>query len=71
MKIHFVNNHGEGFADTIEVDEGTTLQALFNTKIGGESRNYRIRVNHQVQPRDYLLKEGDRVTITPTKFEGA
>jgi sulfur carrier protein ThiS len=36
-----------------------------------EAADYLIRVNRQPVPRDYVLQEGDRVTITPTKVEGA
>jgi molybdopterin converting factor small subunit len=38
---------------------------------GEQAPNYLIRVNRQPVPRDYVLKDGDRVTITPTKIQGA
>ena len=33
--------------------------------------DYLIRVNRQPVARDTVLQEGDRVTMTPTKIEGA
>jgi hypothetical protein len=72
MKIMFVNNDGGGFADYIEVPEGTTLAALFLQRIPhGKPQDYLIRVNRQPVTCDYVLTEGDRVTITPVKIQGA
>ena len=33
--------------------------------------HYLIRVNRQPCPADQVLREGDRISITPTKIEGA
>ena len=72
MKILYINNDGGGFADHIVVNEGTTVQELFNKRVGaGREANYLIRVNRQPVARDQVLVEGDRVSITPTKIEGA
>ncbi len=72
MKILFINNDGGGFADTIEIPADTTAQQLFSQRIGaGKEANYLIRVNRQPVARDQVLLEGDRVSITPTKIEGA
>ena len=72
MRILFVNNLGGGFADFINVEEGTNIEKLFKQKMSNEqSADYLIRVNRQPVPKDYVLKENDRVTITPTKIEGA
>jgi molybdopterin converting factor small subunit len=38
---------------------------------GRTAADYMIRVNRQPVARDYVLQEGDRVSITPTKIEGA
>ena len=70
MKVLYINNDGGGFAD--HIDEGTTVQELFNKRVGiGREANYLIRVNRQPVSRDQALVEGDRVSITPTKIEGA
>ena len=72
MRILFINNLGGGFADFINVEEGTSIEKLFKQKMSCEnSEDYLIRVNRQPVPKDYILKENDRVTITPTKIEGA
>jgi len=72
MKILFIDNHGGGFADYLELPEGTTVQAFFAQQLPDHApEDYLIRVNRQPVPRDYVLQDGDRVTITPTKIEGA
>ncbi len=72
MKILFVNNLGGGFADFVEVAEGTTVKSLFREHVHqGEPHDYLIRVNRQPCSADQTLREGDRVSITPLKIEGA
>jgi sulfur carrier protein ThiS len=71
MKILYINNSGSGFADTIEIEGGTTVRALFEQKMTGKPADYLIRVNRQPCSADQVLQEGDRVSITPTKIEGA
>ncbi len=72
MKVLLINNDGAGFADYIEIASDTTVQDLFAQRIGaGKEANYLIRVNRLPVARDQVLKEGDRVSITPTKIEGA
>jgi sulfur carrier protein ThiS len=72
MKILLINNDGGGFADHIEVPEGTTVAQLFEQKIAaGKAADYLIRVNRQPCAADQVLREGDRISITPTKIEGA
>lgn len=72
MRILVINNDGGGFADYVEVAGGTTVAQLFETQIGSaKASNYLIRVNRQPCPADQVLREGDRISITPTKIEGA
>ena len=72
MRCLYVNNDGGGFADYVEVAAGTTVDKFFEQEMPGrKSEDYLIRVNRQPVPRDYVLQEGDRVTVTPTKIEGA
>ncbi len=72
MKVLLINNDGSGFADYVEVPEGMTVAQLFERQIGGsKSSHYLIRVNRQPCPADQVLQEGDRISITPTKIEGA
>ena len=72
MKILYVNNDGGGFADHIEIQDGTTVAQLFSQRVAnGKSSDYLIRVNRQPAASDQLLLPGDRVTFTPVKIEGA
>lgn len=72
MQILFINNHGAGFADYIEVAEQTTVLALFEQKLPDAApADFLIRVNRQPVASDYLLQPGDRISITPCKIEGA
>ena len=71
-KILLINNDGGGFADYIEIPEATTVQQLFAQRVPeGRPEDYLIRVNRQPAPGDQVLQEGDRVSFTPVKIEGA
>ncbi len=72
MKILWINNDGGGFADYLDIQEGTTVSDLFAQKIpNAKASDYLIRVNRQPTARDYVLQDGDRVSCTPVKIEGA
>ena len=72
MKVLYINNDGAGFADYISVAEGTSVEQFFNEKMPGQKpTDYLIRVNRQPVPRDHVIQKNDRVSITPTKVEGA
>ena len=71
MKIMFINNDGGGFADHIEIEANTTVAELCEKKIQGQPSDYLIRVNRQPVAAENVLQPGDRVSITPTKIEGA
>ena len=72
MRLLVINNDGGGFADYLEIPQGTTVKQLFEQQISSpDPENYLIRVNRQPVPADQVLQEGDRVSFTPTKIEGA
>jgi hypothetical protein len=72
MQIMLINNDGGGFADHIEIAEGTSVSALFVERIPDrKTADYLIRVNRLPVTGDQVLQPGDRVSITPTKVEGA
>jgi len=72
MKILYINNHGGGYADYIEIAPNTTVDQFFTLKMAGaQASDYLIRVNRQPVPKDYIFQENDRVSITPTKVDGA
>ena len=72
MKVFFINNDGGGFADTIDIAERTTMGGLFQERVpNGRPSDYLIRVNRQPVAAEHVLQEGDRVSVTPVKIEGA
>jgi hypothetical protein len=71
LKVLFFNNDG-GFADHVKVAAGITVAQFFEERLPRrEPEDYLIRVNRQPASADQVLREGDRVTMTPTKIEGA
>ena len=72
MKVLFINNLGGGFADYVDITEGMTVDSFFKEKMAEcQPEDYLIRVNRQPCSRDYVLHEGDRVTMTPVRVDGA
>ena len=72
MRVLYINNDGGGFADYVSVTDGTTVQQFFKDRmLEAKASDYLIRVNRQPVPCGYVLQENDRVTVTPTKIEGA
>ena len=72
MKVLYINNEGGGFADYVEVAKGVSAEKFFSQQFPDRvAGDFLIRVNRQPVPRDYVLQDGDRVTVTPTKIEGA
>jgi hypothetical protein len=72
MKVFFINHHGGGFADYVEVAEGTTVAQFFKQKIPhARAEDYLIRVDRQPAGAQEVLREGQRISFTPTKIEGA
>lgn len=72
MRVLFLNNEGAGFADYVEVEPGTTVNAFFQKRLPDRnSHDFLIRVNRQPVAADQVLVEGDRISMTPTKIEGA
>ena len=71
-RILYLNNDGGGYADYVEIASGTTVAAFFAERVPhGKPEDYLIRVNRQPAAADQVLQDGDRVSLTPTKIEGA
>ncbi len=72
MRVLLINNDGAGFADYVDVTDGTTIQKFLSDRLS-QSRpgDLLIRVNRQPVSRDQVLQDGDRVSATPVKIEGA
>ena len=72
MKILFLNNSGGGFADYVDVPENTTIDQFISRQLPEYAPgDLLIRVNRQPVAADQMLREGDRVSATPTKITGA
>jgi hypothetical protein len=72
ITVTFTNSDGSGFADMIQIPEGTTAGQLFAEKCSGRSADsYTIRVNRQNAAYNQILKQGDRVSFTFKKVAGA
>ena len=72
MQILFINSNGGGFADHIDVPEGITVNELFAERMSQRKpADFLIRVNRLPVSADQVLQAGDRISITPTKIQGA
>ena len=72
MRILWINNHGGGFSDYIEIEPNTNVEKFIRQQLHDcDPSAFLIRVNRLPVARDYVLQEGDRITATPTKIEGA
>lgn len=73
MKIMFINNDGGGWSKEIILNHQATVENVLVSQMGEEfdPNNYKIRVNREIVAKDYILQDGDRVTCTPVKVEGA
>ena len=72
MKILWINNSGGGFADFMDVEPETTVEKFIAAQLPqANPTDYLIRVNRMPVSRAQILQDGDRVTCTPLKIEGA
>ena len=72
MSTYYINNTGSGFADHIDVAEGSTLGDLFPARMPGSvPSDYLIRINRLPAGAEERLTEGCRVSFTPVKITGA
>lgn len=72
MRLMLIRNDGDGFVRPADVENGTTVEALFRAQFGDANPNsYTIRVNREAVSATQILCEGDRVSFTPTKIAGA
>lgn len=71
IDIFYIDNEGGGYADHLTISENTTIGEFLEDRHTGHAADYLIRVNRQHAPKDYVLQDGDHVTITPLKQEGA
>lgn len=72
VKVLFTNNVGTGFSNDVEIPAGTSVGKFFKDNFGdARPENFTIRCNKETVPSDYVLKDGDRLTVIPSKVTGA
>lgn len=72
MRVLLLNHYGGGFADFVDVPEGATIAQLFASQVPeARPEDYLIRCNRLPVSSNQLVQDGDRVTITPLRIEGA
>ena len=72
MQVLLISNDAGGYAHNVDAPEGTTVKQMFERHVGPlQADNYLIRVNRQPATADQELRDGDRVSFTPLKIEGA
>lgn len=75
IDVTLVSNSGAGLPVQIPVVEDTTLQAFLEVSFDGNIDDFTIRVRANgtsvTVHSDYVLCDGDRVSLSPTKIDGA
>ena len=72
MKVFYINSDGGGFADNIDIPDAQTVQQFFKERMPDRrAQDYLIRVNRLPVSADQVLHEHDRISVTPTKIQGA
>jgi len=75
IEISLISNSGCGMAKMISVVAGTTLANFLEVHFDGNPDDFKIRVRSNGMSvevhDDYVLQDGDRVSLTPAKVDGA
>ena len=72
IEVLYINNQGEGFSRKTDISEGTTISEFVAARTGEVNfSDYTIRVNRDAVERDYVLEDGDKITVVPTGIKGA
>lgn len=73
ITIKFLNSNGGGFAEEIQVPANYTVGQLLQNKMGAgfNAGNHFVRVNRNLATTNQVLNDGDSVTVTPAKIQGA
>jgi hypothetical protein len=74
IKVRIVSNLGGGKVWTEEVQEGTTVKEVLDTQFGGAASvrdTSAVRIDAQDASDDTELRDGDTLTVSPTRVKGA
>lgn len=75
IKVTLVTNDGAGLPSETSISEGTTLEKFLEVFFDGNPEDFTVRVRANgatvESHSDYMLQDGDRISVSPTKIEGA
>ena len=72
IKIQFIDNSTGGWNESLTIAQGTTVAEFFAEKRPNLSvDNLNIRVNRLKVDGNYVLRNGDICSCSPTKIDGA
>lgn len=70
--VLFLNAEGTGFAGETRVPKGSTVGQFFKEQMKGrEAREFKIKVNRDIAKEGDILRDGDKVSVTPEKVGGS
>ncbi len=73
IDVTMVTNGGAGLPVKIPVVEGTTLEKFLEVSFDGNPDEFTVRVRANGMSveahRDYILQDGDRVSLAPSKIQ--
>ena len=70
IRIKYINNDGNGFADYVNIESGTTVGQFLASK-GQNAANLQVTVNREAADVGRVLQAEDRLSVTPKKIAGA
>ena len=74
IRVFLMSSAETGFADYLEIPVNSTIRDLWQRHMAAhDAAKYIIRCErHEGRlPADFVLQDGDRVTVTPFKVAGA
>lgn len=75
IEVTLVSNDGGGLPRKVPAVEGTTLEKFLELSFDGNPDKFKIRVRANGVSvdahEDYVLQDGDRVSLVPVKIDGA
>lgn len=74
INVTLITNSGAGLPVSIPVVEGTTLEKFLEVAFDNDPNDFSIRVRANgisvEAHNDYILQDGDRVSLAPLKVDG-
>jgi hypothetical protein len=75
INVTLVSNDGSGLPCRIPVVEGTTMERFLEVSFEGNPDDFTIRIRTNGTSveahRDYVLQDGDRISMSPKKVDGS